>query len=297
MKLKKITGILGLPAIISTGILGFSQSATAVTFTKGDALSFGVAAQIENITIPPQGSPVPIFIDFQPPDNVPGGNTPSDTTITGVGNISAMPEGFASCNTGGLVSAACTLGSNVRDFNVDVDVASPPLTKDTGVMGLDGTNSFLTVVNDGSLVPSAASTWYFGLDTTTIVNPSGPGVLNPITFLPGSSDGGNDCLALVAGDEATGCDLAIDFEAFGQVRDTATGQIELVKYFYAVTGLEIAGGLGTNAAPYFTTTFAQAGNLRVEMAETVPEPGSVVALLALGSVGSIEFLRRKKANK
>lgn len=308
MKQKLLAQLAVALPVAAVTATSFSSAASAVTFTAGDALSFGIVADIQNISLVTSGpGPFPdVFVNFQPDVPAFGSLAPANVSGVSFSNISTDAAGFRSCNTGGLNSTSCiadpangpdSLGNlgGIRDFTID---SNAPFTDDTTVNGTNGFDSFLVIQNDGSgpapieggPTPGAASNWYFSLLTTTLENPD-PSRSSLFTRLPGTSDDGSNCLAgSTTGASLLGCELELDFTASGKVLDTATNELAHVNYFYAVTGIELDS---VNPDGTFnTTSFANAGNLRVAVKD-VPEPGTVSSLLALGMVGSFGFLRQK----
>lgn len=279
MKQKLLSQLAVALPVAAISAASLPNVANAAIFNDGDALSFGVVANIQDLVFADTPTIAPFF-DFQPPPNAPGGNNPADTNIAGLGNISQDPTGFSSCNTGSLNSGTCN--GTIRDFT-----AIQP-GNDAGIAGTGGANSFLSITNPGPVGP-ATSTWNFSLLTSTIENPNDD-TASVFTPIPEVLPSGFVC---GPGSLAVGCSLSLDFTAEGKVFDTATEELAYVTYFYAVTGITIDTVTSTPDGDIFTTsTFAQAGNLRVEV-KNVPEPGTVSSLLAMGMVASFGFLRQK----
>ncbi len=327
--MKKLLKSALFSSLVAAGSFGAVNGASAAIFSEDslNQLSFNVIYDIENLqyervtgfsSIPdnpdnpfdlvakgldllPGGGPGVRTTDAPNIEFLPGSPT-AELSIAGTGNLSGGLDGFEICNTGTLNSTNCT-PAEIRDFTLDSSVGSNPLLTDPANI----VSSFITIQGSDDALGLA---YDLTLDKNTI-DTAIPG--DSIIQFTGTGDEGQLC-SFNPGQE--GCDALVDFAAKGKLTVTglpddttmfpdfdmvSVGDTFHVEYFYSGTGLFVDGANSTSCGPNngdmcnieFQST-SGSGNLRVVIKD-VPEPGTILGLLAVGGLGL--GLKRKQVKK
>lgn len=307
--MKKLLSLGLIAPLAAAGALSVSSAASAASFlnTTGEVppfnqLSVSVNFDVQSLNYTRVGVvPGPPVTSYTNPLNLAitgygtAGNgplidfNPQAINVSGTTNIGG--DAFTICNTGGTNSTNC--GATITDFIAD---------------GTGTVNPFINVLGSGT---ATGLNYDFSLDKASLSDPVGLSILKfkSLSNVPA------DNLACASNPFSTaggGCAAQIDFAATGKMNvigaaapyGSEAGNTYNVTYSYAGPDLVVDRTNSTNCGSavgntctinFFPTTGA--GNLRVTVNQAVPEPGTVGALLGLGTLGLLSTAKRKKLGK